>query len=293
MKTIKLFLSLLVVLVLTSCEDVIQVKLDQGEPLVTIDAFINDMPKTQTVRLTYTDNYFSQKPNVPVTNATVVLRDITAGVEYNFTDISNSGNYSYDPSLSTDTLGKIGHDYELTVTHQGNVFKSYSTMNRTARVDSLLIEFQEANTFGTDGEEGYRFAFLGIDPPGPVSDFFWIKSYRNGVFFNRGGDINICENAAFGAGADGLIFITPVAMGITPRGELFNKYDVCRVEIHSINEETYNFLTQVQTQTTNSGLFATSPENVKCNITNTTSDKVKVVGWFCMSAVGFKERVAE
>jgi hypothetical protein len=45
------------------------------------------------------------------------------------------------------------------------------------------------------------------------------------------------------------------------------------VEIHSINLETYNFLTQVQTQTTNSGLFATSPENVKTNIKSSTSDK--------------------
>jgi hypothetical protein len=68
---------------------------------------------------------------------------------------------------------------------------------------------------------------------------------------------------------------------------------VCRVEIHSINLETYNFLTQVQTQTTNSGLFATSPENVKTNITNTTNNKTKVVGWFCMSAVGFRERVVD
>ncbi len=290
MKIFKLVLAFITVLSFTSCEDVIQVKLDQGTPLLTIDAFINDMRQTQTVRLTYTDNYFSQKANDPVTNATVVLRDVTSGTTYSFIDVNGSGSYTY--SLSpTDTLGRIDHDYELTVTHQGNVFKSYSKMNRTARVDSLLVEFKEANSFNSD--EGYRFSFLGVDPTGPVSDFYWIKSYRNGTFFNRGGDINICENAAFGPASDGLIFITPVAEGITPRGELFNKYDVCRVEIHSINLETYNFLTQVQTQTTNSGLFATSPENVKCNITNTTSDKVKVVGWFCMSAVGFKERVAE
>ncbi len=290
MKTIKLLLALVTVLSLTSCEDVIQVKLDQGTPLVTVDAFINDMRKPQTVRLTYTDNYFSQKPNDPITNATVVLRDVTIGMDYNFTDVSSNGNYTFNLTTA-DTIGRIGHDYELTVTHQGNVFKSYSKMNRTAQVDSLLVEFHKAGSFG--GEEGYRFSFLGVDPVGPVSDFYWIKSYRNGTFFNKGGDINICENAAFGAGADGLMFITPVAEGITPRGEVFNKYDVCRVEIHSINLETYNFLTQVQTQTTNSGLFATSPENVKCNVTNTTSDKVKVVGWFCMSAVGFKERIAE
>jgi hypothetical protein len=290
MKTIKLFLALFTILSLISCEDVIQVKLDEGDPIITIDAFINDMRSQQKVRLTYTNGYFSQKPNDPITGATVKLKDVTTGVEYNFTDNSD-GNYVYNLAI-TDTLGRVGHNYELTVVHQGNVYFSSSRMNRTSRVDSLLVEYKEGGGLG-NSKPGYKFAFLGFDTPGDTVDYYWIKSYRNGVYFNKGGDINICADAAYGAGADGFPFITPIAEGITPRGELFQKYDVCRVEIHSINLETYNFLTQVQTQTTNSGLFATSPENVKTNIKNTTNDKVKVVGWFCMSAVGFKERVAQ
>src|SRR6478609_144855 len=135
MKIFKLVLAFITVLSFTSCEDVIQVKLDQGTPLLTVDAFVNDMRKPQTVRLTYTDNYFSQKPNDPVTNATVVLRDVTSGELFNFSDVNGNGNYTYNLA-TTDTLGRIGHDYELTVTHQGNVFRSYSRMNRTAQVDS-------------------------------------------------------------------------------------------------------------------------------------------------------------
>jgi len=287
MKTLKLFFVLLTVISLTSCEDVIQVKLDEGDPIVTIDAFINDMQLQQKVRLTYTDGYFSQKPNEPIIGATVTVKDLTTGVDYIFND-NNNGDYVWTP---TDTL-RVGHNYELTVTHQGNIYKSTSRMNRTSKVDSIISEFKEGGGLAAT-EPGYDMAFLGFDIPGDTVDYYWIKSYRNGVFFNKGGDINICADAAFGAGADGFPFITPIAQGITPFGERFNKFDVCRVEIHSINLETYNFLTQVQTQTTNSGLFATSPENVKTNIKNTTSDKTKVVGWFCMSAVGFRERVVE
>ena len=287
MKTLKLFFVLLTVISFTSCEDVIQVKLDEGDPIVTIDAFINDMQLQQKVRLTYTDGYFSQKPNEPIIGATVTVKDLTTGVDYIFND-NNNGDYVWTP---TDTL-RVGHNYELTVTHQGNIYKSTSRMNRTTRVDSIIAEFKEGGGLA-ETEPGYDMAFLGFDIPGDTVDYYWIKSYRNGVFFNKGGDINICADAAFGAGADGFPFITPIAQGITPFGERFKKFDVCRVEIHSINLETYNFLTQVQTQTTNSGLFATSPENVKTNITNTTNDKTKVVGWFCMSAVGFRERVAE
>lgn len=290
MKTIKLFFALLTVIGFTSCEDVIQVKLDKGDPMITIDAFVNDMRSQQKVRLTYSDDYFSQKPNEPVKGATVKIKDLTSGLEYTFTD-NNDGNYVYNLATN-DTMARVGHNYELTVTHQGLVFTSTTQMNRTAMVDSIISEYKEGG--GLSGmDPGYDMSFLGFDIPGDTIDYYWIKSYRNGVFFNKGGDINICADGAFGNGADGFPFIPPIAEGITPFGERFQKNDVCRVEIHSINLETYNFLIQVQTQTTNSGLFATSPENIKTNIKNTTSGKVKVVGWFCMSAVGFKERLVE
>lgn len=289
MKSIKIVLFILVVIGFTSCEDVIQVKLDQGDPIITIDAFVNDMRSQQKVRLTFTNGYFSQTPNSPVTGATVKVKDLTSGIEYNFTD-TNDGNYVFNLN-STDTLGRVGHNYELTVTHSGNVFTSTSRMNRTAMVDSIISEFQEGGGFG-DTDPGYDMSFLGFDIPGDTIDYYWIKSYRNGVFFNKGGDINICADGAFGNGADGFPFIPPIAQGITPFGERFQKNDVCRVEIHSINLPTYNFLTQVQTQTTNTGLFATSPENVKTNI-KSSSEKIKVVGWFCMSAVGFRERIVD
>ena len=289
MKTIKFFISIFAIISFTSCEDVIQVDLEEGDPMITIDAFVNDMRSQQKVRLTYTDGYFSQKPNDPITGASVHITDLTSGVDYIFTD-DNNGNYVYNIN-AIDTLGRVGHDYELTVTHQGDIYKSSCRLNRTASVDTLVATYKEAGSFG--GDAGYKFAFLGFDIPGGPMDYYWIKSYRNGVFFNKGSQMNIAADAAYGQGADGFPFITPIAEGITPGGEVFNKFDVCRVEIHSINVDTWNFLYQVQTQTTNSGLFATSPENVKTNIINTSNNNIKVVGWFCMSAVGFKEGIAQ
>jgi len=287
MKTLKLLLSILTVLSFTSCEDVIQVKLDAGAPLIVIDAFVNDMRQAQTIRLTYSDNYFSQKPNNPISGATVVVKDVTTGQSYNFADNAN-GNYVFNVT-SMDTIGRVGHTYELTVTHQGNVYNATTAMYRTASVDSIVVTYKEAGTFGT--KAGYDLFFIGKDPTGPIPDYFWIKSYRNGVFYNKGIDINITEDGANGAGSDGLFFIPPIANGIVPRGERFDKYDMCRVEIHSLSEQAYNFLSQVQTQTTNSGLFATTPENVKTNITTTSN--VKVVGWFNMSAVNWKQQIAQ
>ena len=276
-------LSLSTLLFFTSCEDPIQVDLDKGAPLVTVDAFIDNMRKTQTIRLTYADDYFSQKVSTGINGATVVVKDITTGLNFNFTDMNN-GNYTY--SLSpTDTLIKEGHHYELTVTHQGDNFTANATAFRTTEVDSILVEYREAGTFGS--EAGYDAGFLGIDKVGPIPDYYWIKSYRNNVLYNKGGEINIAIEGADGLGSDGFIFTPQIARGILPRGSRIDKFDSLRVEIHSISEQAYYFLFQVRNQTTNTGLFATTPENVKTNIS--TTSKTKVVGWFNVSMVGCKQ----
>lgn len=287
MKKIQILSLFTIALLFSSCEDVIQVKLDKGNPLLTIDAFVNDLRTQQKVRITYSDDYFSQKPSEPALGAVVWIKDITANKTFTFTSIGN-GDYVYNLA-ATDTIGKVNHNYELTVVHQGDVFTSKSTMYRTAPIDSVDVKYIDAGPFG--GKAGYRFSFLGFDPEGPISDYYWIKSYRNGVFFNKGGEINLACNGAYSAEADGLFFIPPIAEGVTPFGEVFQKFDKCRIEIHSINLETYNLLIQVQAQTTNSGLFATTPENIKCNIS--TNSKTKVAGWFCMSSVSFREKIAQ
>lgn len=290
MKTLKFIFLVLTVLSIVSCENVIQVKLDKGDPIITIDAFINDMRSQQKVRLTFTDGFFSQTPNKAVIGATVQLKDLTSGISYNFIDNAN-GNYVYEIGVN-DTIGKIGHNYELKVIYQGEVFTSTSRLNRSTKVDSIGRSFNGPPDITGDDDE-FSLAFLGFDVPGDTTDYYWIKSFKNGVFNGRGGDINVCVDGAFGEGADGFVFITPISEGITPLDNKFKKNDLCRVEIHSINLETYNFLIQVRTQTTNSGLFATNPENIRTNIKNESNTKTKVIGWFCMSSVGFKEAVAQ
>lgn len=284
---IQTLIALFTIVAFTSCEDVIQVKLDKGSPLITIDAFVNDMRSQQKIRLTYTSDYFSAEKNRPVIGATVSIKNTTNGEVFNFLD-ANNGDY-YLNLATSDTLGRLNNDYLLTVSYDGVTYTATSKVNRTANIDSLDVKFNEAGPFG--GKEGYVFKFLAFDLPGTTPDLYWIKSFKNGNYLTGGG-FNLAYNSAYGDGSDGYPFIPPIAEGITPSGEVFQKYDVCRVEIHSINLPTYNLLLQAQAQISNSGLFATTPENIKTNISS-NNDKIKVVGWFCMSAVSVKEKVAQ
>lgn len=265
---------------MTSCEDPVQVKLDEGSKLLVVDAFITDQRTPQIVRLTNSDSYFSGKNPPVVTGANVLLRDLTNGLNYNFTDAGN-GNYIYTLA-STDTIGYVGHNYKLEVNYNGALYTSTALQKRTSVIDSIAVRFEPKSDFF---KEGYYCTMWALDVPGPEPDYYWIKSYRNDSLFNKGSEINIAIDAANGSGADGLFFIPPIAQGITPFGEVFHVNDKCKVEIHSVSKECYYFLRQVITQTTNSGLFATTPENVRTNINTPSGAKTQAVGWFNMASV--------
>jgi hypothetical protein len=265
---------------LTSCEDPIQIKLDEGSKLLVVDAFITDQRFDQKVRLTLSDSYFSGQNPPPVNGASVVLKDLTSGLSYTFPDAGN-GNYIYTLG-ATDTIAFLNHTYQLEVTYEGHVYTAVALQKRTTKIDSISVKYEPQNAFL---KEGYYASMWAFDVPGPEPDYYWIKSFRNDSLFNKGSQINIAIDGANGAGADGLIFTPPIAFGITPFGEVFHAYDKLRVEIHSVSKECFYFLRQVITQTTNSGLFATTPENVRTNISTPADAPTKAVGWFNMASV--------
>ena len=273
------------ILFLTSCEDVVQIKLDEGSKLYVIDAFVNNSRSNQTIRVLTNDTYFSNREAPPVTNASVILKDLTANVQYNFNYTSN-GNYVFILA-PTDTISKIGHQYELNVTIDGSNYTSKYLQKRTAILDSISA-FKNDGTGGFGPAKEYYECFLWArDKVDNNPDYYWIKTFRNDTLFGQPGDLNTAIDGTGGevtdaGGADTLDF-TPPAIFLG-----FNRYkpgDKCKVEIHSISRETNNFLFQAVAQIQNGGLFATTPENVRTNIITPADAKTKAVGWFNMATV--------
>src|SRR5581483_6297144 len=115
---------------LSSCQDVVQIKLDEGSKLYVIDAFVNNLRQNQVIRVTTSDSYFSNKPAPAVPNAGVLLTDLTANKQYTFT-YTGDGNYTYILALN-DTISYVNHQYKLEVTIDGYVYTSMATQKRTA-----------------------------------------------------------------------------------------------------------------------------------------------------------------
>ncbi|GAB2570803.1 DUF4249 domain-containing protein [Spirosoma areae] len=267
---------------LTSCETVIDAKLDTGPIQLSVDANLTDQPGPQTIRLTQTAAYFNNSAPPAVISATVTVTD-DAGKTYPFLDPDMDGYYVWQPT-GKDTLGHIGRAYQLNVSFNGETYRASSKMNRVPLVDSLIFVKRKITPISTT--EGYRGEFYARDISG-AADYYRVKFFRNGELQNKPGNIIISQDGVFRSNAsvaDGLVFIVPIRQAINP-DSLYKLNDVVKVEVHSLTPEAYDFWEQVQSQITNGGLFATPPNNVPTNITNLNASGRKATGFFITSAV--------
>lgn len=292
MKTILKFLILsFTLLFLSSCEDVVQIKLDEGSKLYVIDAFVNSLPGKQTIKVITNDSYFSNRQAPPVLGAAVLLKDLTSGKQFVFAD-AGDGNYVYTVS-GLDSLAKIDHQYELNVTLDGVTYTSLTTQKRTAVIDSISVEYNDgAGGFGASQKPYYSCGLWAKDKVDKNTDYYWIKTSRNDTLFSGSGDINICIDGTGGpvteVGLDTTYFTPPATfLGF----KQYQSGNTCKVEVHSISRDTYFFFVQAQAQIQNGGLFATTPENVRSNIVTPEGAKTKAIGWFNMASVATKTRV--
>ena len=143
------------------------------------------------------------------------------------------------------------------------------------------------------------------DPVGQ-GDAYWIKAWKNGQYLNKPSEINISYDAGGSPGAvvDGIPFIQPIRDGINPfeqdeNDEFLPPYspgDSVYVELHSINYDSYVFLSEVSIQTDRPGgfaeLFAQPLANVSTNIkvVGESADVTEAIGFFNVSAVSVKGR---
>ncbi|NQZ75259.1 MAG: DUF4249 domain-containing protein [Ekhidna sp.] len=298
----KKFLILFTAFILFSCEEDILVDLVDTEPILAFDAWIYRKAEKQTINITRTNGYFNSGDPAGISGASVRVVALD-GTSYPFNEES-PGVYSWLPANDADSFGVVGQTYFLDVQINGKQYGSVSEMGRVPEIDSITWRFEEGS-FGSD--DFYVAEFWSRDFEG-LGDAYWIKSWVNGTYLNKPGEINLSFDGAFspGGNADGVTFIQPIRDGITPfetdeddnfvptftgPGE-----DSVFVEINSITPEAWFFWNQVIIQTDRAGgfaeLFATPLSNVESNIL--TEDEEPVVGFFCVSAVkSFGRRFTE
>ena len=60
---------------LFSCEDIITPNLPTNDPIIVVDAWINNLEKNQVIKLSKTQNYLDDKSPAPLVGANVFVYD--------------------------------------------------------------------------------------------------------------------------------------------------------------------------------------------------------------------------
>lgn len=116
---------------LSSCEELIDVNLNDANPRYVIEADLTDLTNDQVIKVSQTVAFEEPVRNKPVNNAVVVVTDDKGTVYY----FKSAGNGDYAATFKP----KPNTRYDLRVTVDGEMFESSSYMNSYVDVDSLGI----------------------------------------------------------------------------------------------------------------------------------------------------------
>lgn len=262
----------------SSCEDVVDVDLSDGSPQFSVDAFLTDN-KNPEIKLSFTKEYFDDSEAGFIEDALVSISD---GVNPDFEFIYEDGAYRYPSIINFEE----GIEYKLSIVNGDDIYEATSTVNPVPPIDSIGVEFQE-EFFGF--EAGYFAEFFARDFANR-EDFYWARYSRNDTLQNDPSDLIVSQDAAFsGNGADGLVFIPPIRQGINDFSRTYQPEEFIHVELWSIEESVFEYLTQVIEQTSIGGPLAivSAPTyNVVSNITHVSGpDVLDPVGMFSVSKV--------
>lgn len=262
----KKFIFLLSVLLFqTSCEDVIEVDLNNADPRLVIEASINWYKGTsgneQAIKLSLTAPYF-EDTIPPANGATVTVTDQNNTV-YTFNEEGTNGiykNYNFTP--------EINGTYTLSVSYNNEIYSATEKFIAVVPIDFV----DQNNEGGFSGDEIELKAYY-TDPADETNFYFF--EFRSNIpvipslsvyddRFNNG-------NQIFG-------FYTEEDLGVG---------DQVTIRNFGISERFYNymFILLQQNSDASGGPFETQPAIVKGNCINATNPKNFPLGYFRLSEV--------
>lgn len=235
MKQAVLFFSMLTLIVLSSCEKVIDIDLNSEDPKVVIEAYFYEGDSTHTVTITKTLNFDETQAFPQVNNATVTISD-NLGNTAAF--ISNGdGTYTLN-----NFPGIGGRTYTLTVLVDGKTYTAQSVMAQPVIMDDLLVDLIPF------GQDTFKTVVPVFQDPGGIANYYSYHVFQNGI---RRGSIRLQDDQFI----DGNISLQPLFLS-----EL-NLGDTIRVDMFGIDKPIWQYFNQLEVNTTS----GTTPANPVSN----------------------------
>ncbi len=258
------WLSLVVIFFLTSCEETIQLDLEQAGQRIVIEGLLTNRAQDQYVRVTRTLDFYQAGRPENVTDAAVSVRD-DMGNTYAYVQ-AEPGYYIPDGTLQ----GQVGATYTLTVQVGQAVYESEDQLLPVADVDSISYMLNN-NPGQTRIDKGHLYdLLLYLKEPKETEDYYLFKFYRNdSLTYTNSNDIYILSDEILSESIFG--FPGPV---------YYAEQDTARMEMFSVSRDGYLFYSDLTNLLfSDGGLFGPVPANPRSNISN------GALGFFQVSAV--------
>ncbi len=270
-----IFLTLFALILFSSCQDVVDLDVPDGDVLLVVDGMITDQEGEKQVLISTTANYFDNVEPPRVEDAVVILYEDNAPID-TFLE-PRAGVYA------TQYVGIIGKSYHLYIrTAAGEEYTSNpQTMNFVPPITDIYYEFREESAFE---EEGY-YVMIDTEEPMGVGDHYRWRQFVDGVPLQEPFDLLYAS--------DEFVDGNPI-IGFDVTTQPLELGDNYRIEQMSISLEHFDFLTQLQTQTAFVGsLFDSPPAALDGNIQSVDPNGKEALGFFGVSAVSEAEVVIE
>ncbi|MDB4068295.1 DUF4249 domain-containing protein [Flavobacteriaceae bacterium] len=259
---------------LFSCEDVIEVEVQNTTPRLVIDAQFNMYTKEQQlrleggVRLSFSANYFDEELPV-VKDALVTITHLNSGLEYPLLFDESIGMFVPD---KIDFLTDFNSKYELSVLHQG---QAYTGSTVFVPVPPILKAVQGTKTLFSGDETEIILSFQDFSER---EDFY---------LYDFGQEIYRPIEDSFFQGEE-FVFSHFYSSGEVKVG------DIITIKAHGVEEQYYNYFNLILTLTdSNGGPFQSLPASSRGNILNVTQPDNYPLGYFLISESDQKQLLIE
>ena len=237
---------ILTLFLLFGCEKVIDVNLNEANPVVVIEGNMNYESAKLEVHISKTGSYFETGSGEKVSDAKVILEHHT-GEMLEITQIS-PGTYEKD-----ELLLRPGNVYKLFAEVNGREYEAESLLKEPIPIDSLGYTYYNGNNF-FDG--GYRVRLYFSDPIDEVN-YYRIKVFKNGMLENEVGDLIVFDDS----GLDGKV------IEVTLRGQPFTAGDRAEVHLITIDKKAYEYFSSLR-ELANTNPGSPAPANPISNFSN-------------------------
>ena len=259
MKLSPFILSLIALILITGCDEPIELDTQQLPPLLVVEGLLTDRPEKNYVKLTTTVAFYDTIKPPAVNNATVKISgsDGTTVNLLNYSGANTDSTAFYLPETPFSALPFV--NYTLEITHDGKTYTAEDMMRPTMDLDSLTSEVDEwYKSWEPEDDRFYRLTLF-ADEPDETVDYYMFRFYRNHAIERRfETDIYIVEDFA----------LTDMANGV-PLPIYYALDDTAVVELYNISRQAHVYYTDLQFVLGNDGgMFSPPPANPKTNISN-------------------------